>query len=108
LPGGLGASPAEVLVTVFDEKSMVDALQLAAELRQAGLKTAIYPEPAKLGKQFKYADRMGMRAAAVLGPDELANGQVAIKDLKDGSQQVVMRGAAVSLIRQLLDSPSPS
>jgi histidyl-tRNA synthetase len=108
LPGGLGASPAEVLVTVFDEKSMVDALQLAAELRQAGLKTAIYPEPAKLGKQFKYADRMGMRAAAVLGPDELVKGQVAIKDLKDGSQQVVMRGAAVSLIRQLLDSPSPS
>ena len=108
LPGSLGASPAEVLVTVFDEKSMVDALQLAAELRQAGLKTAIYPEPAKLGKQFKYADRMGMRAAAILGPDELANGQVAIKDLKDGSQQVVMRGAAVSLIRQLLDSPSPS
>lgn len=108
LPGGLGASPAEVLVTVFDENRMVDSLQLAAELRQAGLKTAIYPEPTKLGKQFKYADRMGMRAAAILGPDELANGQVAIKDLRDGSQQVVMRDAAVSLIRQLLDSPSPS
>jgi histidyl-tRNA synthetase len=108
LPQGLGVSPAEVLVTVFDENSMVNSLRLAAELRQAGLKTATYPEPAKLGKQFKYADRMGMRAAAVLGPDELAAGQVAIKDLKEGSQQVVVRQAAAGLIRQLLDSQSPS
>jgi histidyl-tRNA synthetase len=108
LPEGLGASPAEVLVTVFNEESMVDSLRLAATLRQAGLKTAIYPEPAKLGKQLKYADRMGMRAAAVLGPDELAAGQVAIKNLKDGSQQVVGSEAAAGLIRQLLDSRSPS
>jgi histidyl-tRNA synthetase len=87
---------------------MVNSLRLAAELRQAGLKTVTYPEPAKLGKQFKYADRMGMRAAAILGPDELAGGQVAIKDLKDGSQQVVRRQAAASVIRQLLDSPPSS
>jgi histidyl-tRNA synthetase len=108
LPEGLGASPAEVLVTVFDENSMSNSLHLAAELRQVGLKTATYPEPAKLGKQFKYADRMGMRAAAILGPDELAAGKVAIKDLKEGSQQVVKREAAAGLIRQLLDSPPPS
>jgi histidyl-tRNA synthetase len=108
LPQGLGASPAEVLVTVFDENSMSNSLHLAAELRQVGLKTATYPEPAKLGKQFKYADRMGMRAAAILGPDELAAGKVAIKDLKEGSQQVVKREAAAGLIRQLLDSPPPS
>ncbi len=108
LPEGLGASPAEVLVTVFDENSMANSLRLAAELRQAGLKTATYPEPAKLGKQFKYADRMGIRAAAILGPDELAAGQVAIKDLKEGSQQVVKREAAVKLIRQLLDSQTSS
>jgi histidyl-tRNA synthetase len=108
LPEGLGASPAEVLVTLFNEESMVDSLRLAAALRQAGLKTAIYPEPAKLGKQLKYADRMGMRSAAVLGPDELAAGLVAIKDLRDGSQQVVGREAAAGLIRHLLDSRSPS
>jgi histidyl-tRNA synthetase len=104
LPEGLGASPAEILVTVFDEQGMAESLRLSTELRQAGLKTATYPEPAKLGKQLKYADRMGMRLAAVLGPDELAAGQVAIKDLKDGSQQVVKRQDAAALIRQLLAS----
>ena len=108
LPQALGASPAEVLVTVFDEKSMANSLRLAAELRQAGLKTAVYPEPTKLGKQFKYADRMGVRVAAILGPDELATGQVAIKDLKLGAQQSVARQAATRLIRQLLDSHLPS
>jgi histidyl-tRNA synthetase len=108
LPQGLGASPAEVLVTVFDENSMANSLRLASELRQAGLKTATYPEPAKLGKQFKYADRMGIKAAAILGPDELAAGQVAIKDLKEGSQQEVKREASAKLIRQLLDSQTSS
>ncbi|MEJ2598590.1 MAG: histidine--tRNA ligase [Anaerolineales bacterium] len=108
LPENLGTSPAEVLVTVFDENSMVNALRLAAELRQGGLNAAIYPEPAKLGKQFKYADRMGMRAAAILGPDELSAGQVAVKDLATGSQQTVRRQAAAGAIRQLLDSAPPS
>jgi histidyl-tRNA synthetase len=104
LPQDLGVSPAEVLVTVFDEKGMANALHLAAELRQSGLRTAVYPEPAKLGKQFKYADRMGMRVAAILGPDELAAGQVAIKDLRQGAQHSVARQAAAGSIRQLLDS----
>jgi histidyl-tRNA synthetase len=108
LPEGLGASPAEVLVTVFDEHSLVNSLRLAGELRQAGLKTATFPEAAKLGKQFKYADRMGIKAAAILGPDELTAGQVAIKDLKLGSQELVPRQAAAQAIRQLLDSQSPS
>ena len=79
-----------------------------AELRQGGLNAAVYPEPAKLGKQFKYADRMGMRVAAILGPDELSSGQVAVKDLATGSQQAVRRQAAAGAIRQLLDSTPPS
>ena len=103
LPENRGASPAPVLVTVFDEESLDASMRLAANLREAGLKVACYPEPAKLGKQFKYADRMGMRVAVVLGPDERSRGEVAVKDLRTGEQQSVPQAEAAQAIAQTLD-----
>jgi histidyl-tRNA synthetase len=108
LPQTGNFSPAPVLVTVFDNERIPASLALAADLRRAGLKVACYPEPVKLPKQFKYADRLGMRVAVVIGPDEAANGLVAIKDLGAGAQQTVARGEAVRAIQKLLDSHSAS
>jgi histidyl-tRNA synthetase len=108
LPAGGGASPASVMVTVFDEERMPASLTLTAELRRAGLQVACYPEPAKLPKQFKYADRMGMRVAVVIGPDEAANRQVTLKDLKSGMQQTIDRQEAVVVIEKLLASAPAS
>jgi len=98
-------SPAQVLVTVFDGKLFAQSLALAAELRSAGLNTLVYPEPAKLPKQFKYADKMKVKVAATVGPDEAANGQVAVKDLSSGEQVVVPRDAAVAAIRKIIATP---
>jgi len=61
-------------------------------------------EVTKLPKQYKFADRMGIRMVVVIGPDELANDQVTIKDLSQSKQQTVSRSMAVSLITQLLES----
>jgi len=97
-----------VLVTVFDETMLLDAYALAAELRQRGLKVACYPQAAKLGKQFKFADRIGARVAVVLGPDEQARGEVTVKDLRSRVQQAVPRQDAGQVIRELLDTPSSS
>jgi histidyl-tRNA synthetase len=102
LPKNLSASPAPVLVTVFDEASLPASFALAAELRQAGLKVAVYPEAAKLGKQFKHGDRMGMRVAVVIGPDELAQGNAALKDLRTGEQETVSRGEIAASIQRLI------
>ncbi|MEW5871679.1 MAG: histidine--tRNA ligase [Chloroflexota bacterium] len=108
LPPELGASPASVLVTIFDEASFPAAFQLADQLRQEGISTACYPEATKLGKQFKYGDRMGMRLALVLGPDEQAQGLVAIKDLRSGEQQTVPQVGAAKAIREILARPQAS
>jgi histidyl-tRNA synthetase len=108
LPTTGSASPAPILVTVFDAERVPTSLALAAELRRAGLKAACYPEPAKLPKQFKYADRMGMRVAAVIGPDEASNQQVTLKDLKTGSQETLARQDAAAAIEKLLASASSS
>jgi histidyl-tRNA synthetase len=103
-PAEGGDSPARVLVTVFDEEHMLDSFQAAAELRRAGLKAAVSPAPSKLPKQFKYADRMGMRVVVVIGPDEAARGEVTVKDLGEGAQQTVSREGAAAVIRQVLES----
>ncbi len=96
-------TPAPVMVTVFDETHWLDSLRLAAQLRQAGLNVTCYPEPAKLPRQFKFADKMGMRVVLVCGPDEAAAGQVTIKDLQSGTQNQVPRPEAARLIREILE-----
>ncbi len=97
-------SPAPVLVTVFDESLWQESYALSAELRDAGLNVTCYPEPAKIGKQFKFANKMGMRVAIVLGADEVAAGQVAVKDMRSGEQVSVPRGEAAETVRRILAS----
>ncbi len=101
LPKNLGASPAAVLVTVFDSERLGTSLEFAAELRKAGLKVACYPEVTKLPKQFKYADRMKISTVVVIGPDEAASGQVTIKDLSTGKQQMLSRRDAIEVLKGL-------
>jgi histidyl-tRNA synthetase len=96
----LRTSPAEVLVTIFDKAGVTEALKLAGELRAAGLRAEWYPEPAKLDKQLKYADATGVRFALILGPDELAQGAVTVKDLQTRTQAVCARAEVVKTIRQ--------
>ncbi|MFL7868812.1 MAG: histidine--tRNA ligase [Anaerolineales bacterium] len=104
LPADLDVNPAPVLVTVFDEERQLASLALATKLRGAGLKVVVYPEATKLGKQFKYADRIGARVTLVLGPDEVGKGQVTIKNLLSGEQTMVPQEAAVEVIRGILAS----
>jgi len=98
----LTTQPAPVLVTVFDAEHLNEAYRLAAEMRAQGFNTAVFPEPAKLGKQFKYADRIGAQIALVLGPDEIAQNTVAIKDLKSRQQDTVPRAQLPKTLRQIL------
>ena len=104
LPKELKVNPAEVLVTVFSQELFGESLRLASELRAGGLNVVCYPGPAKLPKQFKYADRMGMRLVTVIGPDEAAAGKVTIKDLKLSAQQTVLRADTARAVRQILES----
>jgi histidyl-tRNA synthetase len=86
-----GPSTVQVLVTQFDPALLPEYLALAAELRARGVNTEIHLEPAKIGRQFKYADRAGIPCAVVMGPDEMARGVVTVKDLRTGSQVSIPR-----------------
>jgi histidyl-tRNA synthetase len=87
---------------VFDEKLWLESYKLATEIRDAGLNVMVSPEPAKLQKQFKFADKMKMKVALVLGPDEVEKGLVVVKNLSNGEQVQVKREALVESIKGIL------
>jgi histidyl-tRNA synthetase len=62
----------------------------------------VFPEVTKLPKQFKFADKMKMKVALVLGPDEDAKGQVVVKNLTNGEQVTVARAALLEAVRNLV------
>ena len=104
LPADRDDSPAQVMVTVFDSETQLASYQLGAELRRNGIQVYTYPTPEKLGKQFKHADRIGARMALILGPDEIQQGKVTLKDLNKRDQTALPREDLVQAIRDLLDN----
>jgi histidyl-tRNA synthetase len=95
-------NPSQVLVTVFDDSLLQLAFEIGAELRNENIRVAVYPEAAKLPKQFKYADKIGARLAIVVGPDERANNQVTIKDLAGRTQRTISRSGLIWAVKELL------
>jgi len=100
----LPVAPAAVLVTVFSPELLSTSYSLAADLRSAGLNVSCYPEAAKLPRQFKFADRMGMRAVLVVGPDEAEAGKVTLKNLIKGTQETISRGEVAESVKRVLES----
>lgn len=94
-----GQSTVDVLVTQMDAAQMPAYLALANELRSAGIATEVVLEGGKLGKQFKYADRAGIRFVVVLGEDEIAKGVVTVKDLRREDQFEVSRAELIKTLR---------
>ncbi|MGH6956378.1 MAG: ATP phosphoribosyltransferase regulatory subunit, partial [Caulobacteraceae bacterium] len=73
-----------VVVIAFDEARMGDYFALAAELRAAGMPAEVYLGQSGMRAQMRYADRRFSPAAVILGEDEIAAGQVTVKDLDLG------------------------
>jgi histidyl-tRNA synthetase len=98
------STPSKALVTVFDSKpeSVQASLGLASDLRSQGVACEVYLNVGdKLGKQFGYADKLGIPYAIVLGPDEIAGGTATVKNLKaqaPGNQKTVERGRLASIL----------
>jgi histidyl-tRNA synthetase len=99
-PSHLSSSPADVMVAVWNKDSVAESIQLAQELRAAGLRVDLYPETDKLGKQFKYAAGLGVPFVAVLGEEEAARGEVALKDMRSGEQRAVSRMEIAELVKE--------
>jgi histidyl-tRNA synthetase len=104
IPAGLGDQP-QVIVTVFDAETLPESMRLAAEIRAAGVRVVVYPDFDKLGKQFKFADKLGIPVAIVLGPDELTQAKVTVKNLKNREQITIEKESLIEQIKNFLPSP---
>jgi histidyl-tRNA synthetase len=90
------------MVAVFDAAGLPHAMRVAGQLRTAGLRVLVYPEADKIGKQIKYADGRGIPFVALLGADEIAKGDVTVKNLAAQSQQTHSQSAAGAAILEAL------
>jgi histidyl-tRNA synthetase len=91
-----------IYITAFDQDHLHESLSLAAELRRAGLKVTSQLTPGKLQKQFRQADRIGAGLVLVLGPDEVKEKTVSVKDLRTGDQRSIPRAQLVHQLSLLL------
>lgn len=81
------ASSSKLLVVLFDEHQIPYYLQLLSSLRMAGISCELYPEAAKLKKQFGYADAKLIPWVLVAGEDEIKEGLLTLKNLASGTQE---------------------
>jgi len=105
-PAGLGKTVTQVLVTVFDAPSAAASLHAATELRAQGFKVEVYLGTERLGHQLRYASRKGIPLVVILGPDEIAAGQVTVKNLATGGQERVSRAGLAEKLSSFLAPPA--
>ncbi len=103
-PAHIGGTVVQVLVTVFGDETRAAATKLVADLRAGGVRTELYLQDKNIGKQMSYADKKGIPLVALLGADEITQGVVKFKRLRDGEEMTVVRGGVVESVKQLLDS----
>jgi histidyl-tRNA synthetase len=100
----VGLFPETVLATSkalflnFGDREALYAMQAIAALRQKGIKVELYPDAAKIDKQFKHADRRGIPFAVVVGASEMERLEYGLKNLQTGEQQKVDLATLVALL----------
>ena len=103
LIAGVDESSVQAMVALMEEDQLADSLDIARRLRAGGINTEVQMEAKKLGKQFQYASRAGIRFVVLAGEDELARGVVTVKDLVREQQFEVSREQLASTLRVELE-----
>lgn len=85
-PAGL-KSATRVLFANMGSQELLYVLPAARALRERGVAVEVYPDAAKLKKQFDYADRKSIPFLSINGGDEMEAGIIQLKDLSTGDQK---------------------
>lgn len=101
-PASIGRTVPQVLVSLFSLDLIDESIRTAVMLRQAGLRVQIYFDPDPLREQIGYAGKKGIPILVIAGPDELAQGKLAIRDLRAKRQELVACENAAEFIKSTL------
>jgi len=88
-----------LLFVNFGKAEAAMASKLASELRVAGLSCEVYPDAAKLKKQFQYADNLHIPYVAIIGDEELKGNMVTIKNMKNAEQTKINANELISYLQ---------
>ncbi|MFA5746862.1 MAG: histidine--tRNA ligase [Candidatus Paceibacterota bacterium] len=94
-----GSTLAQALIIPMDGQ-MDKAIEASAALRKKGISSAVYFEQAKTAKAFKYANRLGVPFAMIIGENEAKEGKVSLKDMASGEQELVSLEEAAEKIEE--------
>ncbi|MEG1543803.1 MAG: histidine--tRNA ligase [Tannerellaceae bacterium] len=79
----------QLIFVNFGEAEETYLLPLVAKVRAAGIRTELYPEPAKMKKQMGYADAKKIPYVAIVGETEKAEGKINLKNMLTGEQSLL-------------------
>ena len=79
----------QLLFINFGEKETAYCLPIAAKARQAGIRTEVFPDSAKMKKQMSYANAKQIPFVALAGENEINEGKITLKDMTTGEQMLV-------------------
>ncbi len=92
----------DVFCINFGEAEAKAAFKLVLNLRSKGIRADIYPNAAKVGKQFKYADKRGVPRVILIGDEELKAGKFTVREMKSGEQSTFSTAQWEDFAAQLL------
>ena len=79
----------QLLFINFGEQETAYCLPAVAKAREAGIRTEVYPDSAKMKKQMSYANAKQIPFVALAGENEMAEGKLTLKNMMTGEQQLV-------------------
>ncbi len=100
------ANKRSVLVIAVKDDLRAKALELSDVLRKAGLFTEVEVMGRSISRALADADRKGIPYAVIVGPEELGEGKVVLREMKKREQQTVEINKLVERILQSSANPS--
>ncbi len=91
----------QVMFANFGEAEAAFCLPLIKTLREHGISAELYPDNAKMKKQFDYANKKNIRLVAVVGESEMQGNKVSVKNMVTGEQVDV---PTTQLVNHILDA----
>lgn len=91
-------SIADVLIISMDDE-ISDCLKVATLFRENGINAEVYLQDKKMKAKMKYADKLQIPFAVIIGEDERKSEKVTLKNMISGEQKLVTATEAISLIR---------
>ena len=92
-------SSLDLLFINFGDDDIPYSLQLVDKVRAAGINAEMYPDAAKMKKQFSYADARKIPFVVMAGSEERAASTLMLKDMKTGEQQKMDLNSLIEFIR---------